>query len=110
MQVQVLTCKFLNDQGYGYASDAVACIDYCLENGADIITNSWSGGEDNPALRDAIQHSLDKGTAAGIINEAIMLYMCFNFLQMKANVIALIAFRCFICGGGRQHRFKSGCR
>lgn len=58
--VQVLTCKFLNDQGYGYASDAVACIDYCLENGADIITNSWSGGEDNPALRDAIQHSLDK--------------------------------------------------
>ncbi|KAG7668258.1 hypothetical protein Ndes2526B_g01027 [Nannochloris sp. 'desiccata'] len=59
-RVQILTCKFLNAQGYGFASDAVACIDYCLENGADIITNSWSGGEDNPALRDAIQDTLDK--------------------------------------------------
>jgi serine protease len=59
-RVNILTCKFLNAQGYGFASDAVACIDYCLENGADIITNSWSGGEDNPALREAIQHSFDK--------------------------------------------------
>ena len=59
-RVEILTCKFLNAQGYGYVSDAVACIDYCLENGADIITNSWSGSEDNPALRDAIQQSFDK--------------------------------------------------
>ncbi len=59
-RVEILTCKFLNAQGYGFASDAVACIDYCLENGAEIITNSWSGGEDNPALRDGIQDALDK--------------------------------------------------
>jgi len=59
-RVKILTCKFLNAQGYGFASDAVACIDYCLYNGADIITNSWSGGEDNPALRDAIQDTLEK--------------------------------------------------
>ena len=59
--VQVLSCKFLSGQGYGYASDAVACIEYCLDNGADVITNSWSGSDDNPALRDAIQDAEDKG-------------------------------------------------
>lgn len=58
---QVLSCKFLNDEGYGYASDAVACIDYCLENSADIITNSWSGGPDSPALRDAIRQAAEQG-------------------------------------------------
>lgn len=59
-RVKILTCKFLNAQGYGFASDAVACIEYCLKNGADIITNSWSGGEDNPALHDAIKDAFDQ--------------------------------------------------
>lgn len=61
LQIKVLSCKFLNNQGYGYVSDAVACIDYCLSMGVDIITNSWSGGEDNPAMKDVIHKAATQG-------------------------------------------------
>lgn len=60
LQVSLLSCKFINGDGFGYVSDAVACIDYCIDMGANIITNSWAGGEANPALREAIQAAADK--------------------------------------------------
>ena len=60
VQVLLLACKFLNDEGFGYASDAINCIDYCISMKANIITNSWAGGEPNPALRDAIAHAAEK--------------------------------------------------
>jgi len=61
-KVQILSCKFLNGQGFGYTSDAVKCIDYCLSMGSDIISMSWSGGEANPALLEAIQHAGKQNT------------------------------------------------
>ena len=61
LKTKILSCKFLYDQGYGYASDAVRCIDYCLVKGSDIITNSWSGdGDANAALEDAIKQAQDQ--------------------------------------------------
>lgn len=61
MQVKVLSCKFLSDQGYGYTSSAIQCINYCLDNNVDVISNSWSGDDDNPALFEAIKRSRDQG-------------------------------------------------
>lgn len=74
LQVKVLSCKFLNDQGYGYVSDAVACIDYCLSMGVDIITNSWAGGEDNPAMKDVIQKASSQGIYGSIL--LFQTYIC----------------------------------
>ena len=38
----------------GYASAAVACINYCVSKGAKVISASWSGGGFSTATRDAI--------------------------------------------------------
>ena len=51
----------MSDAGFGYTSDAVACVDYCLSMGAAVISNSWSGAEDNPAMLEALKRARDKG-------------------------------------------------
>jgi subtilisin family serine protease len=52
--IDILSCRFLNSDGKGRISDAIICIDYCLEMGAEIITNSWIGNMENKAMKEAI--------------------------------------------------------
>ncbi|EFN55753.1 hypothetical protein CHLNCDRAFT_134105 [Chlorella variabilis] len=65
--VRLLACKFMSDQarelsGYGYTSNAVACLDYCLARGADIISASWSAGTaPNPPLEEAVGRAERRG-------------------------------------------------
>ena len=41
---------------------AVACIDFCLASGADVISASWSAGsEPNPALEEAVRRTASAG-------------------------------------------------
>ena len=40
---QLVVCKFVWDDGYGYISDAMACLELCAGEGANIVTNSWGG-------------------------------------------------------------------
>lgn len=54
-KVKLMACKFINPQGDGDISDAIACIEYARRNGAQIINGSWGGPAFNSqALRDAI--------------------------------------------------------
>ena len=59
---QIMVLKFLGPGGSGYTSDAIAAIEYAMNNGAEVINASW-GCQESPsvpncfsqALKDAIQ-------------------------------------------------------
>jgi len=65
-RVGIVACKFLDRDGMGTDSGAIACLHYIAQlkdRGVNIIAtnNSWGGGAYSQALRDAIQTHLDRG-------------------------------------------------
>lgn len=58
---QLMACKFLDAEGSGFDSDAIECIDYAIDMGAKVLSNSWGGGSSNAALKDAIARAQAKG-------------------------------------------------
>ena len=60
-RAKLMACKFLGSEGWGFTSDAIACIDYARKKGARIMSNSWGGGGYDPALVDAIAAARDAG-------------------------------------------------
>ncbi|WP_102797806.1 S8 family serine peptidase [Bowmanella denitrificans] len=61
-QVSLVGCKFLAADGFGSTADAIQCIDYfvALKNAGHnvrVLNNSWGGGPEEQALRDAITAS-----------------------------------------------------
>lgn len=53
--VRLMALKFLDP--FGDISDAIECIDYAISKGAHITSNSWGGGGESQALRDAIERA-----------------------------------------------------
>ncbi len=53
--VQLMSLKFLDETGEGSTSDAIQCVDYAIEKGADIINNSWGGSERSQSLERALR-------------------------------------------------------
>lgn len=39
----LMPCRFIGNQGGGYVSDAITCMQLCREEGAHIYSNSWGG-------------------------------------------------------------------
>ncbi len=62
-RVSIMAVKFLSAEGSGTTADAVRAIDYAVEHGAKILSNSWGGGadEENNILLEAINRAKDKG-------------------------------------------------
>ena len=57
-----MALKFLDTNGLGWYDDAAEAIYYATNNGADIISNSWGGGEPKePDLKDAIDYAYSQG-------------------------------------------------
>lgn len=67
--VQIMPLKFLGKDGSGATSDAIECIYYAIEKGADVINNSWGGSGKSASLQEALEEASKKGiliaTAAG---------------------------------------------
>ena len=40
-RVQIMALKFLNSSGSGSTYDAIKCVDYAAQMGADLSSNSW---------------------------------------------------------------------
>ncbi|MDX1953846.1 MAG: S8 family serine peptidase [Verrucomicrobiota bacterium] len=59
--VQIMACKFLAEDGFGFTSDAIQCVDFAVENGARILQNSWGGGAFSQALLNSIIKARDAG-------------------------------------------------
>ena len=66
--VKIMAMRFLTEEGSGTTEGAISAIKYAVDNGAQILSNSWGSegdGDDkeaSQALQDAIQYSMDKGT------------------------------------------------
>ena len=52
-----MALKAFDASGNGVTSDAVSAILYANRNGASVISNSWSGLNNDPALKSAIDAS-----------------------------------------------------
>ena len=52
---RIMALRFLNAQGSGYTSDALAALEYAIDNDAPISNNSWGGGGFNTTLSALIE-------------------------------------------------------
>jgi thermitase len=64
--VKIMAMRFLTEDGQGSLEGAVQAIHYAVDNGAQILSNSWGsegddGGQESQALQDAIRYAMDKG-------------------------------------------------
>jgi subtilisin family serine protease len=63
-RVSIMALKFISSEGSGTTTDAILAIDYAIEHGAKVLSNSWGGpadsGEENKALYDAIERAKAK--------------------------------------------------
>jgi subtilisin family serine protease len=59
---RLMPLRFIGPQG-GFTADAIAALDYCLQEGVLLSNNSWSGSGPSQALKDAIS----AGQASGHI-------------------------------------------
>lgn len=66
-QLQILPCKFLDEEGEGFTSDAIECLDYILDlsvnHGIPIVAtnNSWGSPQFSQSLYQAVQAHYDAG-------------------------------------------------
>jgi len=65
--VKIMSLKFLDEYGsgdiYGWVGDAIAAINYAVDNGAKVLNNSWGGGPStySSSLKDAIEDAETAG-------------------------------------------------
>lgn len=68
-KIRIMPLKFLSADGSGSTSDAIQAIYYAVNNGAQVINNSWGGSGYSQALHDAMtyayQHHVVLVSAAG---------------------------------------------
>ena len=80
-KIRIMPLKFLGADGTGSTSDAISAIYYAVNNGANIINNSWGGAGYSQALHEALKYAYDHdvfiATAAGNYhynNDAVDMY------------------------------------
>jgi subtilisin family serine protease len=68
-RIRIMALKFLGADGSGSTSDAIAAIYYAVNNGAQVINNSWGGAGYSQSLHDALtyayEHKVFIASAAG---------------------------------------------
>ena len=93
--VKIMPLKFLDAGGSGYISDAISCIEYATENGAQVMNNSWGGGGYSQAMYDAIAAAGQAGVlfvaAAGNDGISNDVYPHYPSNYELPNVIAVMA-------------------
>ncbi|MAV91952.1 MAG: protease [Bdellovibrionaceae bacterium] len=61
--VKIMAIRFLTEKGQGTTADAVEAVKYGVDNGANVLSNSWGSEGDDPndpatqALKDVIQYA-----------------------------------------------------
>lgn len=56
-KIRIMPLKFLGGDGSGSTSDAIQAIYYAVNNGADVINNSWGGSSYSQSLHDALNYA-----------------------------------------------------
>jgi outer membrane protein assembly factor BamB len=60
-KVKLMALRFLDEDGYGYTSDEIECIDYAIAKGAHVINASFGGSSYSQSLLSALQRARDAG-------------------------------------------------
>ncbi|MHC4753135.1 MAG: S8 family peptidase [Planctomycetota bacterium] len=58
---KIMAIKFLDLQGDGTAADAAISLHYAVENGAQVISNSWGSSDKSNLLEEAINYAHSQG-------------------------------------------------
>jgi len=71
-RAKIMPLKFIDDQGVGSVSKAIAALEYAVANGVRISNNSWGGGKFSQAMYDALSAANAAGHlfVAGVGNDA----------------------------------------
>jgi subtilisin family serine protease len=59
--IKIMPLKFLDGSGVGKTSDAIKAIYYAVNQGAQVLNNSWGGPSYSAALHEAISYSYSQG-------------------------------------------------
>ena len=59
--VQIMGCRMHGADGTGFTSDAIICVDYAVNNGAQVINASYGGDHFLRSALDAYQRARDAG-------------------------------------------------
>lgn len=62
-KIRIMALKFLGADGSGSTSDAINAINYAVNNGANVVNNSWGGSSYSQALHDALTYAYTKRAA-----------------------------------------------
>ena len=99
--VKIMALKFMDSYGYGWSYDAIACIDYAVQMGAKVLSNSWRYYEGNPYLTDvqALKDAAEAADANGVLFVAAAgnegydndLYPAYPASYDCENIIAVMA-------------------
>ena len=60
-QAKIMGLKTLGIDGGGETSDAVTAFYYAVNNGADVLSNSWGGHSHNQTMQDVIDYAYSQG-------------------------------------------------
>lgn len=58
---RLMPVKGLGDTGSGTSADLAQALVYAVENGADVINNSWGGQGSDPVIENAVAYALSQG-------------------------------------------------
>jgi thermitase len=76
-KVKIMAVRWLDAQGSGDITNAIKAIDFAVNNGAKVLSNSWFWTEDDPDLRAAIVRAQKK--------HVLFVSAAGNFAQMNSN-------------------------
>jgi len=60
-KVSIMCLKFLDSNGSGSSINAIKSIEWAIDHGAKILSNSWGGGGFSQSLYDMIKYAKNKG-------------------------------------------------
>lgn len=60
-RVQIMACKFLDNDGVGFNADAITCIEFARSNGASVINLSWGGARFSEGVSNVIRAARSDG-------------------------------------------------
>lgn len=67
-RASIMALRFIGSDGYGTTSDAILSIDYAVQHGARVLSNSWGGApEEDDAMNVALRESIERAMAADVL-------------------------------------------
>jgi serine protease len=65
--VKIMALKLFDSYGNGNTVDAIDCIEYAVNNGAKVLSNSWGGLSSNPMEILALKDEIEAADANGVL-------------------------------------------